>query len=82
MFKRHYIDDIEYPSSPVCGENPIFIKRNLISISPKHLGSGVAIPHPSTAHTHTMETHSMEKVPRLGGGLLPPPRLGVLVGKN
>ena len=38
MFKRHYIDDIEYPSSPVCGENPIFIKRNLISISPKRLG--------------------------------------------
>ena len=24
MFKRHYIDEIEYPSSPICGEKPQF----------------------------------------------------------
>ena len=24
MFKRHYIDEIEYPPSPICGENPQF----------------------------------------------------------
>ena len=24
MFKRHYIDEIEYPPSPMCGEKPKF----------------------------------------------------------
>ena len=24
MFKRHYIDEIEYPPSPICGEKPKF----------------------------------------------------------
>ena len=24
MFKRHYIDGIEYPPSPICGEKPKF----------------------------------------------------------
>ena len=24
MFKRHYIDEIEYPPSPICGEKPQF----------------------------------------------------------
>ena len=24
MFKKHYIDEIEYPSSPICGEKPKF----------------------------------------------------------
>ena len=24
MFKKHYIDEIEYPPSPICGEKPKF----------------------------------------------------------
>ena len=37
--KRHYIDKIEYPPSPICGgKTPIWIDRNLISIPPKRLG--------------------------------------------
>ena len=39
MFKRQYIDEIEYPPSPICGEKPKFeLNITLISIPPKRLG--------------------------------------------
>ena len=48
MFKRHYIDEIEYPPSPMCGEKPKF-ESNITSFqfrqnasarwsSPQHFG--------------------------------------------
>ena len=39
MFKRHYIDGIEYPPSPICEEKPQYESNQFIeSIPPKRLG--------------------------------------------
>ena len=52
MFKRHYIDEIEYPPSPICGEKPQF-ESNVTSFQFRQNAS--AFCREKTRHAHKIQ---------------------------